>query len=156
MLLSRLSRVSELKKENPHLELATALNFSFLDNPTVDKLGHWLLRLVHGKNRDQFINLEGHLYKMRLEKLAQASDPQTKRANQFKILERFYSSVGYPLTERYDEKEKKYYVNIPFEDAVSLMATHKVLIRQGFANIEEKFYSQLIRLLYMRNLRVAW
>lgn len=135
--------------------MAKTLNLDSLSDSTKDKLSHWLLRLVHAKNKDQFVNLEGHLYKVRLEKLSQDLSGDTQRKAVFHILENYYSAVNYPLEEHYDESSNRYFISIPFEDAVSLMASHKVIVRGGFANVESRHYTYLIRLLFARNLKVS-
>lgn len=134
--------------------MAKTLKIDFLSDPTSDKLSHWILRLVHAKNRDYYVNLEGHLFKVRLERLSLDYSGDTHRKALFNILDNYYSAVNYSLEELYDETSKRHYIRIPFEDAVSLMATHKVIVRGGLANVENKYYSQLIRLLFMRNLKV--
>lgn len=148
-------RVEEEHKDNPHKELAKSIVFTDLNNVENDKISHWLLRLAYAKNRDVFVNLEGHFFKIRLEKvLIDCKGAEDRRRVLMDILSHYYHSVGYELLETLD-KSGRYFISIPFEDAVSLMALHKVVVRDGLANIEEKFYSHLIRLLYMRNLKVT-
>lgn len=149
-------RVEEEHKENPHRELAKTINFSDLNNIENDKISHWLLRLAYAKNKDVFVNLEGHFFKIRLEKtLNDCKGAEDRKKVLIDILKKYYQAVDFNLVEQFD-KTGRNFISIPFEDAVSLMAMHKVVIRDGLANIEEKFYSNLIRLLYMRNLKVAY
>lgn len=148
-------RVEEEHKENPHRELAKSIVFTDLNNIENDKISHWLLRLSYAKNRDVFVNLEGHFFKIRLEKtLNDCKGAEDRRYLLFDVLSRYYRSVDYELHEVKD-KSGRFFITIPFEDAVSLMANHKVVLRDGFANIEERYYSHLIRLLFMRNLKVG-
>lgn len=152
----RIGKVDEENKENPHRELAKTLAFSDFNDPLFDRTSHWLLRLASAKNRDVFVNLEGHFFKIRLEKvLESASGQEERRQILLDILRQYYKSVEYEFEEYVDKNTGKSFIMVPFEDAVSLMALHKVVVRDGFANIEEKFYSNLIRLLFMRNLKVG-
>lgn len=149
-------RVEEEDRDNPHRELAKTIIFTDLNNIENDRISHWLLRLAYAKNKDVFVNLEGHFFKIRLEKnLLDCKGADERRKLQLDILGRYYRSVDFELVEQKDDISKQYYISIPFEDAVSLMASHRVVVRGGFANIEERFYSNLIRLLYMRNLKVC-
>ena len=140
------------ENQNPHLELSQYLQIEWMDTPLHDLLSHWILRMCYTDNKDHFVNLEGHLFKVRMEKLKKGNSEQFEK-KLLDILTSFYHSVGFPIEEKFDPRANSSYLEVPFEDAVSMMAEHKVVIRGGIGIIPSKHYSNLIRLLFGRNLR---
>ena len=141
------------KKENPHIELSNSLDLDWMNKPLHDLVSHWILRMCYTDNKDHFVNLEGHLFKIRIEKLKKGKSEQFEHKFALEILTIFYQSVSFPIEEKYDTSGKFYYLEVPFEDAVSMMSEHKVIIKDGIGIIPSKQYSNLIRLLFGRNLR---
>lgn len=148
-----MSKIEEAERENPHKKLAGSMRVEWLTNPRDDHLSHWMLRLCYAENRDQFVNLEGHLFKVRLEQKTMNMDIESRAKFALEILLRYYRSVDYHVEEQYQKENRMEYLKIPFEDAISMMSEHRVIIKQGYGYIPRKFYLNLVRLLFGRNLR---
>jgi DNA primase large subunit len=132
--------------------IAKALDLSFFSNKLEDIVSHWMLRIAYANNKDSFTNLEGHLFKIRLESLLEKLQGSNHRDEVLLgILRRFYDSVEFDLEVITVQNTK--FVRVPFEDAISLMAEHKVIVKNGMAEVSQRNFSNLIRLLYMRNLK---
>lgn len=101
-----MSKVKDQESENPHSEVSEELRPSIMEltekeGAKFEKYSHWVLRLAYLGSKEQFVNLEGHLYKIRLELLTKAnglSDAQ-QAEELFTLIKEFYDRVNYPVEQ---------------------------------------------------------
>ena len=148
-----MSRIEEADRENPHKKMNESITDKLPWMSEDDVTSHWILRMCYAGNRDQFVNLEGHLFKLQLELTLAGMDEQRKHDYLLLILKQFYSEVDYPLVEVTDDKSRDKFIRVPFEDTYSLIADHKIVVRDGISNVPSSKYGILIRLLFVRNLK---
>lgn len=99
-----MSKIKENDTENPHLAIADALKGDInqlveSEGKAYEKHSHWLLRLAYLANKEQFVILEGHLYKIRLELLHQGKADAARDADLFTLIKDFYDSVDYQVEQ---------------------------------------------------------